>query len=90
MLTDNMVKIQIAIESGSTVRNEKGEWISVPKSYEKSCNLPPTDDCIKCHKNGMHYWSSARIQNELFVNGIPFDEWFEQQPIGIDITKLEK
>ncbi len=89
MLTENMVKIQIAIESGAIVKNEKGERVELPKKWDTSCGLPPTEDCIKCYIKGMYYWSSAEVQKEIIVNGLAFDDWFEQQPIGIDIDKLK-
>ena len=84
-----MVKIQVAIEMGATVTNEKGERIDTPKSWDRSCGMPPTEDCIKCYIKEMYYWSSAEVQKEIIVNGLAFDDWFEQQPIGIDIDKLK-
>jgi len=81
IITDNMVKIQIAIESGATARNEKGERIAIPKNYDRSCGHPPTGDCIKCYIKDMFYWSSAAMQKEIFVNEQLFDEWFELQPL---------
>jgi len=76
MLTDNMTKIQVALESGAIVRNEKGERIALP-----SFDGQRTDDCIKCYIKDAYYWSSAEIQSALFVNGQPFEEWFELQPL---------
>lgn len=76
MLTDNMTKIQVALESGATVRNEKGERIALPSNDGQR-----SDDCIKCYIKDMYYWSTAAIQQQIFVNGQPFEEWFELQPL---------
>lgn len=81
MLTDNMAKIQVALEAGAVVRNEKGERIKLPGNSESGKR---TDDCVKCYVNGTHwYWSSGAVQQEVFVNGQPFDVWFELQPLAI-------
>lgn len=83
MLTDNMTKIQVALESGATVRNEKGERIKLPDGSENGPKR--TGDCVKCYINGTHwYWSAAEKQGAISVNGEPFDAWLEQQPLPIE------
>lgn len=77
MLTDNMAKMQMALEASEIVQNEKGERIALPSNDGKR-----TDDCIKCYIKDMFYWSTAAIQQQIFVNGQPFEEW-------LDITTLE-
>lgn len=79
-LSANMAKIQVALESKATVKNEKGEIIALPSIADYR-----TEDCIRIFPKGcgVFYWSSAERQKELFVNGLPFDEWFELQPIGV-------
>ncbi len=82
-MTDNMIKILVALEAKATVKNHKGERISLPNKIDNRSN-----DCVKCHVLDLYYWSTAAVQKSLFVDGKPFDEWFEQAyPINIDTYK---
>lgn len=77
IMTENMAKIQLAIEIGATVQNQKGERIMLPGEGD----FNRTTVCVKCYVNtSQYYWASSEKQ-ELIIDGKPFEDWLEAQPL---------